>query len=83
MVLDGLRAYLQLATGLTEVTRERATAAAKALIAQRALLPDAGRRPADVGLCVPFTALDTVVGGAAIQRASSVGVIEDAAESTE
>ena len=25
------------------------------------LLPDASRRPADVGLCVPFTALDTVV----------------------
>jgi triosephosphate isomerase (TIM) len=25
------------------------------------LLPDAGRRPADVGLCVPFTALDVCV----------------------
>ena len=25
------------------------------------LLPDASRRPADVGLCVPFTALDTCV----------------------
>ena len=25
------------------------------------LLPDASRRPADVGLCVPFTALDTAV----------------------
>jgi polyhydroxyalkanoate synthesis regulator phasin len=46
MVLDGLRAYLQLATGLTEVTRERASAAAKALIAQgeasaEALVPGA------------------------------------------
>ena len=26
-----------------------------------ALLPDAARRPADVGLCVPFTSLDTAV----------------------
>ncbi len=34
MVLDGLRGYLQLATGLTDVTRERARAAAKALVAQ-------------------------------------------------
>jgi triosephosphate isomerase (TIM) len=29
------------------------------------LLPDASRRPADVGLCVPFTSLDTVVSGLA------------------
>jgi polyhydroxyalkanoate synthesis regulator phasin len=34
MVLDGLRGYLQLATGLTEVTRERARAAARSLVAQ-------------------------------------------------
>ena len=34
MVLDGLRGYLQLASGLTEVTRERALAAAKAVAAQ-------------------------------------------------
>jgi polyhydroxyalkanoate synthesis regulator phasin len=34
MVLDGLRGYLQLASGLTDVTRERALAAAKALVAQ-------------------------------------------------
>jgi hypothetical protein len=34
MVLDGLRGYLQLANGLTDVTRERARAAAKALVAQ-------------------------------------------------
>ena len=34
MVLDGLRGYLQLATGLTDVTRERARAAARALVAQ-------------------------------------------------
>ncbi len=31
--------------------------------ALKALLPDAGRRAADVGLFVPFTALDTVVSG--------------------
>jgi polyhydroxyalkanoate synthesis regulator phasin len=34
MVLDGLRGYLQLANGLTDVTRERARAVAKALVAQ-------------------------------------------------
>jgi len=34
MVLDGLRGYIQLANGLTDVTRERALAAAKSLIAQ-------------------------------------------------
>lgn len=34
MVLDGLRGYVQLANGLTEVTRERARAAAKLLAKQ-------------------------------------------------
>ena len=34
MVLDGLRGYIQLASGLTDVTRERARAAARALVAQ-------------------------------------------------
>ena len=34
MVLDGLRGYLQLANGLTDVTRERARVAAKTLVAQ-------------------------------------------------
>jgi polyhydroxyalkanoate synthesis regulator phasin len=34
MVLDGLRGYLQLANGLSDVTRERARAAAKSLVAQ-------------------------------------------------
>jgi polyhydroxyalkanoate synthesis regulator phasin len=34
MVFDGLRGYLQLANGLTEVTRERALGAAKTLVAQ-------------------------------------------------
>lgn len=34
MVLEGLRGYIQLANGLTDVTRERARAAAKALLAQ-------------------------------------------------
>ena len=36
MVLDGLRGYLQLANGLTDVTRERAMAAARTLAAQGA-----------------------------------------------
>jgi polyhydroxyalkanoate synthesis regulator phasin len=45
MVLDGLRSYVQLASGLTDVTRERARAAAKSLVAQGeagmgAVLPD-------------------------------------------
>ena len=34
MVLDGLKAYVQLANGLTDVTRERALAAARSLVAQ-------------------------------------------------
>src|SRR5437762_2255168 len=44
MVLDALRGYIQLANGLTEVTRQRALATAKALAAQGAL-----DRPAIVG----------------------------------
>jgi len=48
MVIDGLKAYVQLASGLTEVTRERALATARALVAQGeagvgAVLPDAMR----------------------------------------
>ena len=34
MVFDGLRGYLQLANGLSDVTRERARVAAKSLVAQ-------------------------------------------------
>ena len=34
MVLDALRGYVQLASGLTEVTRQKAQAAAKALLQQ-------------------------------------------------
>ena len=48
MVLDGLKAYVQLANGLTDVTRERAMNAARALVAQGeagidVVLPDAMR----------------------------------------
>lgn len=48
MVIDGLKAYVQLASGLTDVTRERALAAARTLVAQGeagvgAVLPDAIR----------------------------------------
>ena len=48
MVVDGLKAYVQLASGLTEVTRERALAAARTLVAQGeagvgAVLPDTMR----------------------------------------
>ena len=35
MVLDALRGYVQMASGLTEVNRQRAVAEAKALLAQR------------------------------------------------
>ena len=34
MVIDGLKAYVQLASGLTDVTRERALAVARTLVAQ-------------------------------------------------
>ena len=48
MVLDGLRGYLQLAIGLTEVSRERAREAARLLVAQGgtsvgAVVPDTVR----------------------------------------
>ncbi len=48
MVIDGLKAYVQLASGLTDVTRERAFAAARTLVSQGeagvgAVLPDAMR----------------------------------------
>ena len=41
MVLDAVRAYAQLASGLTEVTRERAMTTAKALVAQLGALSEA------------------------------------------
>jgi polyhydroxyalkanoate synthesis regulator phasin len=52
MVLDGLRGYLQLANGLTDVTRERARLAAKNLLAQGeasmgAVMPDNVRAVTD------------------------------------
>jgi len=48
MVIDGVKAYVQLASGLTDVTRERALAAARTLVAQGeagvgAVVPDARR----------------------------------------
>ena len=48
MVIDGLKAYVQLASGLTDVTRERALAAARTLVAQGeagvgSVLPDTMR----------------------------------------
>ena len=52
MVLDGLRGYVQLASGLSDVTRERALAAAKSLLAQG---------EAGVGVVVP-TPVRTQVG---------------------
>ncbi len=46
MVIDGVKAYVQLASGLTDVTRERALAAARTLVAQG---------EAGVGAVVPDT----------------------------
>jgi triosephosphate isomerase len=47
------------------------------------LLPDRARRPADVGLCVPFTALDTVVekvrGSGVIVCAQTMAAVETGA----
>jgi hypothetical protein len=44
MVLEGLRGYLQLASGLTDVTRDRARSTAQALLAQsEAVMPDSVR----------------------------------------
>src|SRR5688572_11974151 len=48
MVIDGVKAYVQLASGLTDVTRERALAVARTLVAQGeagvgAVLPDTMR----------------------------------------
>ena len=48
MVIEGVKAYVQLASGLTDVTRERALAAARTLVAQGeagvgAVVPDSMR----------------------------------------
>jgi polyhydroxyalkanoate synthesis regulator phasin len=48
MVIDGVKAYVQLASGLSDVTRERALAAARTLVAQGeagvgAVVPDSMR----------------------------------------
>ena len=54
MVLDGLRGYLQLANGLTDVTRERALAAAKAVATQGAAgVERRGARAGDAPRCPP------------------------------
>lgn len=49
MVIDALRGYLQIASGLTEVPRERARSAARAVLAQAgALGEESGATPAQV-----------------------------------
>lgn len=49
MVIDALRGYLQLASGLTEVSRERARAAARAVVAQAGILGEGpGDTPAQI-----------------------------------
>lgn len=49
MALDALRGYVQLASGLTEVTRRRAVDEAKALLAQRPDLDQIVSAQADTG----------------------------------
>jgi polyhydroxyalkanoate synthesis regulator phasin len=73
MVLDGLRGYLQLANGLSDVTRERARAAAKSLVAQGeasvgAVLP--GPLKAQVG-----SLTDDLIATSKANRALLVGLV--------
>jgi hypothetical protein len=73
MVLDGLRGYLQLANGLTDVTRERARSVAKSLAAQGeasvgAVLPDSVK--AQVG-----SLTDDLIATSKANRALLVGLV--------
>jgi len=73
MVLDGLRAYLQLANGLTDITRDRALTAAKSLVAQGeasvgAVLPESVK--AQVG-----SLTDDLIATSKANRALLVGLV--------
>jgi polyhydroxyalkanoate synthesis regulator phasin len=80
MVIDGLKAYVQLAGGLTDVTRERALAAARTLVAQG---------EAGVGAVVPDTVrvqvasvTDDLIATSKSNRALLVGLVRAEVERT-
>jgi polyhydroxyalkanoate synthesis regulator phasin len=80
MVIDGVKAYVQLASGLTDVTRERALAAARTLVAQGeagvgAVVPDSMRvQVADV--------TDDLIATSKSNRALLVGLVRAEVERT-
>ncbi len=80
MVIDGVKAYVQLASGLTDVTRERALAAARTLVAQG---------EAGVGAVVPDTmrvqvasVTDDLIATSKANRALLVGLVRAEVERT-
>lgn len=86
MVLDGLRGYLQLASGLTDVTRERARATAKNLLAQGeagvgAVLPENVRTVTDDLIATSRANRDlllTLVRGEVERSVSRLGLVSAA-----
>jgi hypothetical protein len=80
MVIEGVKAYVQLASGLTDVTRERALAAARTLVAQG---------EAGVGAVVPDTmrvqvasVTDDLIATGKANRALLVGLVRAEVERT-
>jgi hypothetical protein len=80
MVVDGLKAYVSLASGLTDVTRERALAAARMLVAQG---------EAGVGAVVPDTmrvqvtsVTDDLIATSKANRALLIGLVRAEVERT-
>ena len=68
MVMEALRGYVQLASGLTEVTRERARSAARALVAQAGHLGDS----ADARTQVRALAEDLAAGRLPFRRGAAM-----------
>ena len=82
MVMDALRGYLQLANGLTDVTRQRALAAAKALAASGTeALADASAVPANMGRQVQALA-DDLLATSRSNRDLLVGLVRSEVERT-
>ena len=82
MVMDALRGYLQLANGLTDVTRQRALAAAKALAASGTeVLTDASTVPANVSRQVQALA-DDLLATSRSNRDLLVGLVRSEVERT-
>jgi hypothetical protein len=82
MVMDALRGYLQLANGLTDVTRQRALAAAKALAASGTeVLTDASSVPSNVSRQVQSLA-DDLLATSRSNRDLLVGLVRSEVERT-